>query len=442
MGKNILDFSFEERDADLLKRNKCDKYDVSIALACGVIAGLVDSFFVGMPGNSKLGNLTDKMADDLVIKFAKKLGWKPKNGKSEIAGAIGYLERKYKVNYDARYAKDVGMDFAMDASDHHLKSLGHSPDIVGLFFSILAQFTNVAGYVSNGEIILAKVDGEPMLVGKSFISKLFCGTANWFGHIMSDVAGSSGRRGHNSDNRGSGVGAPFFEFFQLLDFGSIKDGDETKTIAEFSTKLFEKGYDLRFFAAMKIPEILCNLLIKLCWALKKHFYEKFEVSYCLKSVLFSSFAPDSLRVMLLWGHGTLCVVDAADAFIRSDLNAVNFFLHINLPAWYKLYALSMRELCIRMKLNSIELEIERMDYFHEQLKQYFEELKKVDVEKWKKETSELKAFSDSIKNISDESKLSEILIDEIHLLGGTVPWGEGRDLDEFMNDPESVLVFE
>ena len=44
----------------------CDKYDYLTAVGCGVVAGLVDSFFVGMPGESKLGGWTDAQVDKSV----------------------------------------------------------------------------------------------------------------------------------------------------------------------------------------------------------------------------------------------------------------------------------------------------------------------------------------------------------------------------------------
>ena len=34
--------------------DKCDKYDYLIAVGCGAVAGLVDVFLVGTPGDSKL----------------------------------------------------------------------------------------------------------------------------------------------------------------------------------------------------------------------------------------------------------------------------------------------------------------------------------------------------------------------------------------------------
>ena len=62
---NLVDFEFKPTDADIVMHNKCDKYDIMLSVGCGAVAGLVDSFFVGMPGASKLGTLTDKLADDM-----------------------------------------------------------------------------------------------------------------------------------------------------------------------------------------------------------------------------------------------------------------------------------------------------------------------------------------------------------------------------------------
>ena len=115
----------------------CDKYDYLTAVGCGVVAGLVDSFFVGMPGESKLGGWTDAQVDKAVMNFAKICGWTPHAGKeNSVSSAIGFLERNFRVNYDQKNSVEAGTPFKMSPSNHHMKSLAHSPDIVGLFFSI------------------------------------------------------------------------------------------------------------------------------------------------------------------------------------------------------------------------------------------------------------------------------------------------------------------
>ena len=175
----------EQNKRALLREDKCDKYDYLAAVACGAVGGLVDIFLVGTPGNSVLGKWTDSQVDSAVKGFAKLVGWNPRQAQKEnVASAIGFLERKYKVNYDQRHTS---------TKNHHMMSLSHSPDIVGLFFSILNQFTSTSSFIANGKIITIATDTYE-LQGGNFIAKLFCGIANWFGHIMSDIAGGSGAR--------------------------------------------------------------------------------------------------------------------------------------------------------------------------------------------------------------------------------------------------------
>lgn len=128
----------EDSDAnrELLQHNdKCDKYDYLAAVVCGVVGGLVDAFLVGAPGDTTLGNWTDSQIDTVVKKFAKQQGWSPKQKNSDnVNSAIGFLESKFGVNYDQRRPSDVGYAFNIAPGTHHMMSLAHSPDIIGLFF--------------------------------------------------------------------------------------------------------------------------------------------------------------------------------------------------------------------------------------------------------------------------------------------------------------------
>ena len=102
MYEKIIKESTENREL-LQPKDKCDKYDYLAAVACGAVGGLVDIFLVGAPGESVLGGWTDAQIDKTVLAFARKVGWKPGEGKeNNISSAIGYLERNYKVNYDQR----------------------------------------------------------------------------------------------------------------------------------------------------------------------------------------------------------------------------------------------------------------------------------------------------------------------------------------------------
>lgn len=322
-----------------LKNANCDKYDYMIAGTCGVIGGLIDVLFVGSPGDSKLGNIADEQANKITEQFAKFVGWDQdkavEKSRNTTASAIGYLEEKFKINYDqaTTHATDAAVN-NLSLKNHHLKSLGHSPDLIGLFFSILNQFTNTSTFISNGKIIT--IDTKTFdLQGNDFVSKVFCGFANWFGHIMSDWSGSSGTVGQGG--RGTGVPIPFFNLFQLMNFGEF--GQNKQTFATITTKVFENGYDTRHAMAMAIPVLTTELLIRFMYTMKAHFYHKKD----WKDSVPNANIPE-LRRMLLVGHGTLCLIDGVDAYIRSGGEMVTFLSRTNLLAWVRFGQLSLKEL--------------------------------------------------------------------------------------------------
>jgi hypothetical protein len=339
---------------------KCDKYDYMIAVFCGIAAGIVDALFVNAPGQGKLGSLTDKGADDMVSKIAAML-WngdgrsfgegKPHQVPDTLEKSISYLEQAFPVNYDARYAKDLsntnGALSSMAPINHHIMSLAHSPDIVGLIFSILDQFTGKASFLDQGKLIRvcpvkdARNNKVMYMQGTNLESKIFCGVCNWLGHLASDLVGSSSTRRVGKTGRGAGLPMPFYSLFLAMDFGNF-DG---KSFADIAVKVFEDGYDLRYGTAMAIPVLIEELSIKVIWALKQKYYAKKE----WKDYIPTSKHAD-LRMMLLVGNAALCLVDGIDAAIRmgaSGGNPLTFVLHLNLVAWGRLVMLIFRELRIR-----------------------------------------------------------------------------------------------
>ena len=320
------------RDEFSIKGANCDKYDYMIAGTCGLIGGLLDVFFVGVPGQSSLTGFTDELTNKSVQRFAGYCGWKgAKEGKDPTASAIGFLEGIYKVNYDHRHGGDVDRLFDMSTKNHHIKSLGHSPDLVGLFFSILDQFNSTAHFVDKGRLI--SIDTESFeLKGTNFVSKLVAGFANWLGHLFSDVAGSSGAVG-----RGSGIPIPFFSLLQFVNVGQF--GQHRQSFAKIVVQVFEQGYDLRHGMAMAIPVMVTEMLTRIMWVLKQRFYHQSPWSACIPTAN----CPE-LRRMLLIAHGSLCLVDTADAALRSGGNAIQFLLRGNMIAWVRFGTLALKEL--------------------------------------------------------------------------------------------------
>lgn len=216
---NIANKSFQVTEYEW-QNSKCDKTDILVSVFCGTIAGMIDVVFVNSSERSLLGKNMDLAADELVKKFATLNGWTPKLGKeNNVSSAIGFLEGKFKVNYDQRNGADVDWKFKLSTKNHHFKSLAHSPDLLGLFFSILDQFMNTASFFSGGKIIRVDTTTQELRIqGKTFEAKLYAGFCNWIGHIMSDMSGSSGGRGIISGGRGMGVPIPLTNLFQLCEF--------------------------------------------------------------------------------------------------------------------------------------------------------------------------------------------------------------------------------
>lgn len=423
--------------APLRYKDKCDKYDYIIAVTCGAISGMVDVFLVGSPGNSVLGSWTDSQVDNCVMAFAKLNGWSPKPGKeNNPASAIGFLENTFRVNYDQRHGGDVNRMFDMSTRNHHMKSLAHSPSPIGLFFSILNQFTSTSTFLSNGQLIT--IDTETYeLRGGNFVSKLFCGIANWIGHLMSDVAGSSGSRGNGG--RGSGIVMPFYELFGMCNFGSFNIDGNRQTLAQLATRAFESGYDARFGLAMSIPVILCEVSIRLIWAIRHYFQHKRPLAECIPTD-----KHDDLRVMLLFGHGTLCLVDGVDAVIRSGGNPLTAFLHINLVGWCRFAMLVLKEICIRVRLSfDLQNQIDAFKRINVALTAYLAELEKIDKEAFKRETKAYNDMMPLINSARNDTELNHNLYFLMEKMEINVPWLETHDsFDSFMNDPNAVLRFE
>lgn len=430
--------------SSLRRATGCDITDVLTAVACGSIGGMIDVFLVGAPGDGKpLEAWSDSQVDNAVKKFAEICGWDSSDpDKGTVAYAIDHLEKMFKVNYDQRYGADVGGLFDMSTTNHHMKSLAHSPSPVGLFFSVLNQFTSTASFVSDGELITVRTDlydpvhpnGKDSIVlqGHTVESKLFCGIANWIGHIMSDVAGSSLTRRRAGD--GSGVAIPFFELFQFCKSGDFDVDGRRMDVAELSIKVFQDGYDARFALGMGIPVVITDLSIKLVWALKRHFGKGEPFKNCIPSS-----RHDDLRTMLLIGNSAFCLIDGADAFARSGggMNAALFAERLNYLAWLRLASLCLREVAIR---TSLEREVAIMKEVNAALESYLEELRTIDVDAFNRELSTWSVSSEKIEHATSESELNAILMDEYERLGISKPWK--GSFDKHMADKTAFLVFE
>ncbi|MFR0795761.1 MAG: hypothetical protein ACLSHG_04950 [Oscillospiraceae bacterium] len=85
-------------------------------------------------------------------------------------------------------------------------------------------------------------DGKFELKGNNIPGKLFCGIANWIGHLISDVSGSSSSKG-----RGMGIPSPIWSWsndvIAIKRKLNVPASEFDKSVNDLALKLFEKGYD-------------------------------------------------------------------------------------------------------------------------------------------------------------------------------------------------------
>ena len=253
-------------------KSQCDKLDYILAASSGALCGVIDIFLVGKPGESPLGDISDKWFANRTMDFAKLC--LPDNKEFDsLDSALRFLENKFRVPYDQTGLGDAGRAvFGMNAKNHHFKSLAHNLSLLGLFFSILDQFSNTSHFISDGQLIaLQQANDNWELQGGNIPSKLFCGFVNWFGHLMSDVAGSNFSA--KDGNRGMGIPSPLWTWINDIIAIKAKLGlsvtDTDKAMNELALEIFEKGYDIRFQTAQAIPVFLNELLVRLIYAVRR-----------------------------------------------------------------------------------------------------------------------------------------------------------------------------
>lgn len=184
--------------------NHADGIDNIVAVGSGMLAGLVDAFWVGEFSLDRGRDWGTKKVDGFVEDFAKKLGYKPKEGTDPVEGAIRFLEKFGAPSDSVTPVFGGGLQ-------HHLRDFAHHPTLVGLVFSLLTQFTGKSyGTNTAGSFIIVDVK-EKTLIGEDFPRKLLFGVVYWFLHIISDMAGSSSTPG-----AGTGLPGPLLSFLKEL----------------------------------------------------------------------------------------------------------------------------------------------------------------------------------------------------------------------------------
>ena len=179
-----------------------DKWDVLVSLSSGALTAAMDVFWVQELSFLNAHNWGVEKTDSFVLEVAQKRGYKGK----DLAGAIAHLEKDSPIPAD-KLTNDFG-----GGLHHHLRDFSHHPTIVGLFFSILTQFTGKGyGTDKSGNFMVVPIKGWER---KGFLENVFTGTVGWGLHMISDMAGSSSSAAMGKE--GTGLPGPILSFLKEL----------------------------------------------------------------------------------------------------------------------------------------------------------------------------------------------------------------------------------
>lgn len=334
-------------------------FDSKMAAACGVVAGLCDSFFVGKFSLDRANEWGYSKVNEFVVWIAEQHS--DFKGES-LRDAITFLEKKYPFVGDKATANFGG------GLQHHLRDFSHHFSPVGLAFSVLTQFTGeIYGTDQYGEFIAIPVGArwfDEGLIGKNFCEKLFLGVTGWFFHMVSDMAGSSSNPGV-----GTGIPGPVLSLIKELSalpvFGNAMDPE--LGLRKFVSKMFNgtflmqvnedghkepRRFNLRTeigiayeVGRQSFPVLLNECLTRCCYFLR-HLYlevQKIDIKSLndlgkLDANKFLPFNNPSVVRMVSIASATFTVVDMVDAAIRAAVaglpnkskdSAVEFLVRIN-----------------------------------------------------------------------------------------------------------------
>ena len=306
-----------------INTSHADKLDYVVAACCGIMTGFIDVFFVGKFDFRNAKAWSNKTVNEFVMSIAKKTGYKG----DRLDGAIKYLEDHYQVAYDNSFS---GQNIGVSAKSHHLDDFAHHPNIIGLFFSLLTQFTGNA-YYSNANGVFQIVPANPALIGKDLFEKISFGTVNWFFHLVSDMSGSNKTAG-----AGMGIPGPIMSLAKEI---SSLPGINKLEIAPKLKEWYEKEkFDLRSELAVAheltrqaMPVILNEILVRSFYFIRR-FANEYRIKkdfsqFEWKKVL--PFKNATITRMMTIASGAFCVVDIGDAAIRSGGNWKGFLLRVN-----------------------------------------------------------------------------------------------------------------
>lgn len=309
----------EKKDFEIERlTNHADEIDYAVAVGCGIACGLIDSFFVGDFDWGNARKWSYQKVNQYVAKYAREHGYT--GGSRRLKDKIAFLEGKYKIPSDNLY---VGKDASIWTMSHHLDDFAHHPSPLGWICSVLTQFTGKACFANKeGSSFLWDVESKE-LIGDTIPEKFAAGTINWFGHLVSDVAGSSNTPG----KAGMGLPGPIVSIAK--EFSQLPGVNKTGLPKLLNDVFVKHRFDFRKELAVAhelgrqaVPVVINEVLVRLFFFLRRLVQEWRQYGFAgihWRKTL--PFMNRTIARMNTIASGTFMAIDLADASIRSGIKS-------------------------------------------------------------------------------------------------------------------------
>lgn len=291
--------------------HRLDKFDIAICAVAGMLGAAVDLLLVGIPQKTPEGLKGGILANYVRAWFDKKF---PEEEMEKLANS-----KVSKVSFDAQDNRNTTVWVeGLSAYYHRLLSLGHDP-LLGLVIGVADILTGRMTTIDKTGKIVSQIM-ENYADRKE--SDIFAAIAKQIIHFKSDITTSMG------------LPAPLMGLFNLLQFGSI--GDEEQTIAEIVQGMYYEGYDFIHFCTLSIPIMIVEVVTRIGYGIKR-----IKEGYGIKDSIPFSLSREKhpkLGTMLFIGHSAATAVNAGKVYFTKNPMAINY------PQWIAFAKYSYQQL--------------------------------------------------------------------------------------------------
>ena len=291
--------------------HKLDKYDVSIAVVAGLLGAIVDIVLIGIPEKGPNGLEAGALSNFIRKKFEEKFN--PEE-MEKLANS-----KASKVSFDAQDNRHTTEYVeGLSAYYHRLLSLGHDP-LLGFVFGVYDILHGTMTTIDKkGKIVCQVMENYADRKETDIVSAII----KQINHFKSDITTSMG------------VPAPLMGLFNLLQFGSI--GEENQTIAEIVQGMYYEGFDFIHFCSQSMSTIVIELVVRIGYAVKR-----VKEGNCIKKSIPISLNREKhpkLGTMLFMAHCEATAINAGKVYFAKNPMTINY------PEWLVFAKYSYKQL--------------------------------------------------------------------------------------------------